>query len=58
LEAVAERVRLQHFSSVKPGSSGREVAEREHDGEGTLFTFANAVKNGAEIFRSYSEGLQ
>jgi hypothetical protein len=25
---------------------------------GTLFTLANAVKNGADIFGSYSEGLQ
>jgi hypothetical protein len=34
------------------------TAEGVGDGEGTLFTLASAVKNGAEIFGSYSEGLQ
>src|SRR5438128_63398 len=45
---------MSFFSSKEAG----EKWQREHDGEGTLFTLANAVKNGAEIFGSYSEGLQ
>jgi len=45
---------MSFFSSKEAG----EKWQKEHDGEGTLFTLANAVKNGAEIFGSYSEGLQ
>ena len=46
--------KMSFFSSREAG----EKWQREHDGEGTLFSLANAVKNGAEIFGSYSEGLQ
>jgi hypothetical protein len=45
---------MSFFSSKEAG----EKWQKEHDGEGTLFTLANAVKNGADIFGSYSEGLQ
>jgi len=45
---------LSFFSSKEAG----EKWQKEHDGEGTLFTLANAVKHGADIFGSYSEGLQ
>ncbi len=46
--------KMSFFSSKEAG----EKWQREHDGEGTLFTLANAVKHGADIFGSYSEGLQ
>jgi len=46
--------KMSFFSSKEAG----ERWQKEHDGEGTLFSLANAVKNGAEIFGSYSEGLQ
>ena len=45
---------MSFFSAKEAG----EKWQKEHDGEGTLFTLANAVKNGAEIFGAYSEGLQ
>jgi hypothetical protein len=44
---------MSFFSSKEAG----EKWQKEHGGEGTLFTLANAVKNGAEIFGAYSEGL-
>ncbi len=44
---------MSFFSAKEAG----EKWQKEHDGEGTLFTLANAVKNGAEIFGAYSEGL-
>jgi hypothetical protein len=46
--------KMSFFSSKEAG----EKWQQEHDGEGTLFTLANAVKHGADIFGSYSEGLQ
>jgi Alkylmercury lyase len=46
--------KMSFFSSKEAG----EKWQKEHDGEGTLFTLANAVKHGADIFGSYSEGLQ
>ncbi len=45
--------KMSFFSSKEAG----ERWQKEHDGEGTLFSLANAVKNGAEIFGAYSEGL-
>ena len=44
---------MSFFSSKGAG----EKWQSEHNGEGTLFSLANAVKNGAEIFGAYSEGL-
>lgn len=46
--------KMSFFSSKEAG----ERWQKEHDGEGTLFTLANAVKHGADIFGSYREGLE
>jgi hypothetical protein len=44
---------MSFFSSREAG----EKWQKEHDGEGTLFMLATAVRHGAEIFGAYSEGL-